>query len=151
MPLDIKHHTVPHLKGLNNGIDPSTRWGCGRTFTLHHTTFQSVYFHSLTGNAVVSYEHICRQYGRNVDLHFNFYSKKYECFSNKTEHAVYSYTVGKPEFIAIVIFLSNAKNAVMLGILKILGIYSNGSTDEKKIAHWVTTTTIKWRQIKDGF
>ena len=38
--------------------------------------------------------------------------------SNKTEHAVYSYTVGKPEFIAIVILLSNAKNTVMLGILK---------------------------------
>ena len=114
MPLDIKHHTVPHLKGLNNGIDPSTR--CGRTFTLY--TLKSVYFHSLTGNAAVSYEHICRRRGRNVDLHFNFYSKKYECLSNKTEHAVYSYTVGKPEFIAIVILLSNAKNTVMLGILK---------------------------------
>ena len=41
----------------------------------------------------------------------NFYSKKYEYLSNKTEHAVYSYTVGKPESIAIVILLSNAKNA----------------------------------------
>ena len=118
MPLDINHHTVPHLKGLNNGIDPSTRCGCGRTFTLHHTTLKSVYFHSLTGNAAVSHEHICRQWGRNVDLSFSFYSKKYEFLSNKTEHAVYSYTVGKPEFIAIVILLSNAKNAVTLGILK---------------------------------
>ena len=22
MPLDIKHHTVPHLKGLNSGLEP---------------------------------------------------------------------------------------------------------------------------------
>ena len=32
MPLEIKHHTVPHLKGLNSGMEPKTSCGRGRTF-----------------------------------------------------------------------------------------------------------------------
>ena len=48
MPLEIKRHTVPHLKVLNSGLDPWTRCGHGMTFTLHHTTLKSVHFHSLT-------------------------------------------------------------------------------------------------------
>ena len=38
MPLEIKRHTVPHLKGLNSGLEPSTRLECGSTYTLHRTT-----------------------------------------------------------------------------------------------------------------
>ena len=29
MPLEIKHHTVPHLKGLNSGLEPLTSRGRG--------------------------------------------------------------------------------------------------------------------------
>ena len=29
MPLEIKPHTVPHLKGLNSGLEPSTKHGYG--------------------------------------------------------------------------------------------------------------------------
>ena len=33
MPLEINHHTVPHLKGLNSVLETSTRHGHGSTFT----------------------------------------------------------------------------------------------------------------------
>ena len=36
-------HTVPHLKGFNSGLEPSTRRGRGSTFTLHHTTLKSAH------------------------------------------------------------------------------------------------------------
>ena len=29
MPLEIKYHTVPHLKGLNSGLEPQTSCGHG--------------------------------------------------------------------------------------------------------------------------
>ena len=29
MPLEIKQHTVPHLKGLNSGLEPYTSHGRG--------------------------------------------------------------------------------------------------------------------------
>ena len=32
MPLEIKHHTVPHLKGLDSGLTPVTRRGRGSNF-----------------------------------------------------------------------------------------------------------------------
>ena len=44
MPLEIKHRTVPHLKGLNSGLEPLTKSGRGSTFTLHHTTLKSAHF-----------------------------------------------------------------------------------------------------------
>ena len=34
MPLEIKHHILPHLKDLDCGMEPATRNGCGSTFTL---------------------------------------------------------------------------------------------------------------------
>ena len=59
MPLEIKHHIVPHLKGLNSGIEPLTSCGRGSTFTMHHTTLKSAHFLSYTGQAAVLYEHSC--------------------------------------------------------------------------------------------
>ena len=32
MPLVIKHHTVPHLKGLDSGLEPKTSCGRGSSF-----------------------------------------------------------------------------------------------------------------------
>ena len=32
MPLVIKHHTVPHLKGLDSGLEPYTSHGRGSDF-----------------------------------------------------------------------------------------------------------------------
>ena len=32
MPLEIKNHTVPHLKGLNSGLEPYTSRGRGSNF-----------------------------------------------------------------------------------------------------------------------
>ena len=43
-PLEIKPHTVPHLKGLNSGLEPLTKCEHGSTFTLHHTTLKSAHF-----------------------------------------------------------------------------------------------------------
>ena len=41
-PGSQQKHTVPHLKGLNSGLEPSTRRGHS-TFTLHHTILKSAH------------------------------------------------------------------------------------------------------------
>ena len=46
MPLEIKSHTVPHLKGVNSCLELSSRPGLGSTFTLHNTTLKSTHFPS---------------------------------------------------------------------------------------------------------
>ena len=41
MPLEIKHHTVPHFKPLTRCIDYASEHGCGGTFKHHLTVFKS--------------------------------------------------------------------------------------------------------------
>ena len=56
MPLEIKCHTVPQLKGLNSSLEPSTRRGRCNTFTIDHKSLKSAHFPSKTGQTMVSYE-----------------------------------------------------------------------------------------------
>ena len=46
MSLEIKHHTVPHLKDRNGGQKSETRQGPESTFTLHHATLIHTHFTS---------------------------------------------------------------------------------------------------------
>ena len=41
MPLEIKRHTVPHLKALTRSIDHWGRHGHSSTFKLHYTVLKS--------------------------------------------------------------------------------------------------------------
>ena len=66
MPLEIKNHTVPHLKGLNSFLEPSTKHGCGCTFTMHHTILKTTHFASQTVQAEVSYERSCIHFFSNI-------------------------------------------------------------------------------------
>ena len=56
MPLETIRHTLPHLKGVNSDLQPSTKNYHGNTFAMYDTTLKSTHFPSNTGQAVVSYE-----------------------------------------------------------------------------------------------
>ena len=54
--LEIKHHTVPHLKGLTSGLESSGNSGHGSTFTLHQITLNCTHLHSSTDQMMISSE-----------------------------------------------------------------------------------------------
>ena len=41
VPLEIKRHTIPHLKALTHRIDHASGKGCGCTFKQHYTVLKS--------------------------------------------------------------------------------------------------------------
>ena len=66
MTLEIKHHIVPHLKGLKGGLEPETRQGSGRTFTLHHTTLKSTHLPSIIGRFHINLAMLLAEKGYKV-------------------------------------------------------------------------------------
>ena len=41
MPLEIKRHTIPHLKALTHSIEHASRQGRGSAFKQHYTVLKS--------------------------------------------------------------------------------------------------------------
>ena len=41
MPLEIKHHIIPHLKALTRYIEHTSEQGCGSTFKQRYTVLKS--------------------------------------------------------------------------------------------------------------
>ena len=57
MPFEIKRHTVPHLKGLNSGLEPSTRaW---KQFHRPHALLKSAHFTSYGAKRAVCFALNC--------------------------------------------------------------------------------------------
>ena len=59
MHLEVKQHTVPHLKALNSGLEHSSGHGRGSTFKKHFIVLNITHFTIKTGQALVLCDSTC--------------------------------------------------------------------------------------------
>ena len=50
MPLEVKAHTVSHLKAFTSGLEPFSGHGHGSTFIVHHTVLKRTQYASYRPN-----------------------------------------------------------------------------------------------------
>ena len=85
MPFEIKRCTLPHLKGLNSVLEPSTRPGRGSTFTLHYILWKvTIFLHKQAMKQFhinIAVHHLLHENAKRTILIFTW--SLVSCFSTK--------------------------------------------------------------------